>query len=182
MIYIKTLEEISEVKNFAILMYNGVKKIVIKKYEEPIVVDIDTLDSFMLNFNIKEELILWICSNIDELKEDMETFKELLIKLCNLNDTKIYSLFDGSGKYEIKSPKHNIEVLYDQFGSEVQIKDKKNRMLTKASVYDKKSIATTFRHDNDMTDIVVLYPKTKEKKIYNLHDLKKDGESNEKTQ
>ena len=61
--------------------------------------------------------------------------------------------------------KHKIEIWQDDFGSSVKIKDKRNRVLVKASIYDKKLLLLLCSNKDDETQFVIHYIPKQETKL-----------------
>lgn len=170
MVYIDSLDKYKKIKDFAILINDKEVKFVIKKFKQPILIKLNELSKFMKEFLIKDEVINWVIDNISYLNKKPEILR-LLIQEISKTDVISYGLSDGSTKYEINGPKHKIDIYQDEIGSLIQIKDKKNRLITRISLGDKKIITTTVRGENDNTELVILYPKIRKKSLITLKEI-----------
>lgn len=171
MVFINSIDENIKEENFLILVSEDTFFLVVNKYDEPVVVNINDLDTFVQKFLIKEELIDWLCSHMEELLKYPELLKDILTKISIPKDIIRYVYFDKTARTELKGGKHKIEIWQDEFGSCIKVSDKRNRTLVKVSLYDTKILTTTVRNDNDKTKFVVLYPKTKEKIQVSTDDI-----------
>lgn len=182
MVFINSLDEYKNVGDYSILLSEDNPVLIINKFVEPVLVKLDELDLFVRGFFIKEELIDWICNNLEEFRHRPDILKVLLTKISVPTNIDSYTLNDGITKTELLGAKHKIEVWQDDFGSLVKIKDKRNRVLAKASIYDKKIITTTVRNENDKTQFVILYPKSKDKLEVSTDQIQhwRDNDENKK--
>lgn len=163
MVFVNSIKEYKQAGDYSILLSKDSPVLIINKFKEPILVKLYELDTFIQGFFIREELIEWVCQNLQAFQEKPDILKTLLTKISQPNNIQTYTKNDGTSKTEILGTKHRIEVWQDDFGSLVKVKDKRNRILAKASIYDKKIITTTVRSENDDTQFVILYPKSKDK-------------------
>lgn len=180
MVFINHIDEYKNAGDYSILLSQDHPVLVINKFPEPILVRLDDLDSFIQGFFIKRELIDWICDNIEEFKCQPDILKLLLSKISVPTNVESYTLNDGKSRTELSGAKHKIEIWQDDFGSAIKVKDKKNRVLVKVSIYDKKIIATTVRNKDDKTQFIVLYPKTKDKLEFSIDQVQEWSGKNEK--
>ena len=163
MVFINSINEYKNTGDYSILISEDNPILIINKFSEPILVKLDELDTFIQGFFIKKELIDWVCNNLEEFKQRTDILNLLLTKISIPINMESYTLNDGRSKTKLLGPRHKIEICQDDFGSLVTIKDKRNRVLVKTSIYDKKVITTTVRNDKDETQFVILYPKLKDK-------------------
>lgn len=177
MVFINHIDEYKNAGDYSILLSEQHPILVINKFSEPVLVRLDDLDLFIQGFFIKKELIDWVCNNIEEFKNRPDILNLLLSKISVPANIERFTLNDGKSKTELLGAKHRIEIWQDDFGSLVKIKDKKNRVLVKASVYDKKIIATTVvRNENDETQFVILYPNKRHKLEFSIDQILQWGD------
>lgn len=182
MVFVNSVHDHKKEEDFSILLSEDSPVLLINKFSEPILVPLEELDTFVQGFFIKNELIDWVCNHLVEFQEHPDILNALLTKISFPKNMKNYVLNDGTAKTELLGEKHCIEVWQDDFGSLVKIKDKKNRVLAKMSIYDKKILTSTNRNPNDKTEFVMLYPKTKDKLEFSSDDIQhwRDNYENKK--
>lgn len=176
MVFINHIDEYKNAGDYSILLSEQHPILVINKFSEPVLVRLDDLDLFIQGFFIRKELIDWVCNNIEEFKNRPDILNLLLSKISVPANIERFTLNDGKSKTELLGAKHRIEIWQDDFGSLVKIKDKKNRVLVKASVYDKKIIATTVRNEDDETQFVILYPNKRHKLEFSIDQILQWGD------
>ncbi|QUH22140.1 hypothetical protein [Alkaliphilus sp. B6464] len=174
MVYIENLDNYDLINDYAIFVKDTEIKFVIKKFSQPVIIPIEELSTFMTTFLIKEEVVNWISRNIVELNKHQNILNKLLIQIST-SDIVCYGLCDGSYKYEIEGKKHKIDIYQDDIGSLIQIKDKKNRLITRISLSDKKVITATLRNEDDDTELVMLNPRLRKKSSISLKELNDRG-------
>lgn len=176
MVFINNINEYKNAGDYSILLSEEHPVLVINKFSEPVLVRLDELDLFIQGFFIRKELIDWICNNLEEFEHQRDILNLLLLKISIPANIESYTLNDGKSKTELTGTKHKIEIWQDDFGSLVKIKDKRNRVLVKASICDKKIITTTVRNKDDDTQFVILYPKTKNKLEVSVEQIQQWGD------
>lgn len=180
MVFIQSIHENDKGEDFLILLQDGSKtSLVINKFDEPILVRMDDLDEFVQSFFVKEELIDWVCSHLTEFQQHPEILKLLLKKISVPKNIEHYTYHDGTTKTELFGGKHCIEVWQDDFGSLVKIKDKRNRILAKVSIYEEKILTSAVRNQNDKTKFILLYPRRKDRIEMDADDIQHWRDSHE---